>query len=685
MTPGADPEGTEPSRSAPAVLHLMFALLLAGVAFLRQITALYSYDDTAVLDVVAFWRSGSYGWIDLLFLPHNEHFIPGLRGLMALVTRFAGADATAAHVVLVAVHGCGGFLLGRLAAAAGASRPIAWATTAFYVTAATSFAPSAVWYATGAVVMVAWVAALAGVEAITRDRPWSGSFTALAGLLLGTSGGIPGLAAPWLALLADQPTKPATAPIEAIEGTLPAATDDRRSDRRGMWTDRRWLAAAGLAALALLALGTVRAVYLHYSHRPFPAIHPSGVATAAVLVGSAPGRIARAFFDDLPVAWSIGCGWLVVAIGFWRLPTRGRRLALCLSGGAAALALAVGLVRPEYRWADFEGADRYYYPLLAPLTLIAAGCFFGRRGSPGVAGEARTVLAWVAALVPLWAGQAPLAERFPASGLDAYRLFWPRMEALADAVDREALAGGLPWRLVDGQVPGERIHGGGIRLRTLMLAAHRGAVPRDAFAAPGAVSPQDLRRQNTAFDRWAEALGERVTPICAGGGGLVPPRPAVGSWLDFAQEAHDESIVAGVEPWAAPIRFLGASPGRFRLRRGFGDFWVRGWVPPLNPTVREIEVVAALDGHPLGAPQVARRDAETVLRFAVLEASAPSPDALVEITLTASPTWRPTEHLPNNGDGRSLSLGLLDLGFRSGAAPPTPAPPRAVRCLGAVP
>lgn len=641
--------------------HLVFAILLSGVAFARLIPSPFAYDDLAVLSTAARWQTGQYRWVDLLFLPHNEHFIPGLRTLVASFgTRFggwAGGSATAVHVLLVIWHGFGGWWVGRLVARTSGSVAAAFAITAFYVTSATSFAPSAIWYATGAVAMVSWVASLGSVWAIVRGNLGLGTALGWGGLLLGTTGGLPGLAAPWFALLTPGP--------------------------RETPTTRRRAIAVLWAIAAIATLLAVRAVYSNYSGSPFPSADPRGWRTAALLIGSAPGRLVRAYYDDFPHGPAMAVGWLLVLGGVFLLSRRGRWVTAAVFCGAVALAAATGVMRPAESLAHFEVADRYYYALLAPLSLALAGWFVGLGK---VRGWAALSAGCAVAVLPLWTGQSVLTSRFPASGLASYEDYWRRVDALLDEFDAEVSASDRPWRLVDGQVPGDRVQSGGLRLSHLMAGSGRGALARLAKtgfsrppSGPSGPSREDQSRQNAVLDRWAEDLGEVVTPICVQDGELRPPGPLSRSWIDFAETSGAPLIGSGWEPWSPPFRFLGAEPARIRLEIAPGDLVVRVMVPPLRESVPEIVLSVSLGGRPLGVA-TAPRGHETELRFPLDSSSEePSLGALVDVGLSASPTWRPVEHLPGNLDGRVLSLAVLQLGFQP-AVPQLPKTSGAQRC-----
>ena len=620
---------------------LGLALLAAASGFARLIGKPYAYDDLSVLEVVGRWRAGDYRLVDLLFLPHNEHLIAGLRALVTLATRVFGSDASSLHVVLVAWHGFGGWVVGRLVLAGGGSRVAALGATLLYVASSTTFAPSAVWYATGSVVMVSWVAMLLGQWAITSARPGLGVGLALGGLLAGTTGGLPGLAAPWSSLV--------------IQGR----------ERRGAAAfDRRWLGwAVALAGLALLGLFVVRTNYRAYSSLAFPALHLEGLQAAGILVGSAPGRLVQSFLPGCPGGWAMGAGWVGAIIGLWLAPARFRWLTGSVFLGAAMLSLAVGLMRPEYTLAHFEGADRYYYPLLAPLCLAAAGLLTRL--------PARRPIGWlvtIACAAPLWIGRERLVERFPASGLSAYEEYWARLDPLVRAIDeeaRDALAPG-PWHLVDGLVPGEGLQGPGLLLSTIVRTARPG-LPGVSFSAPHSV--EDLARENRALDRWADTLAEPVSSLCARSEGLADPILPVGSWLDFSRGAAGESVVSGLEPWTAPFRFMTGEPAVLRLAQAPGDLRMRVWVPDLSASFPVIEVAALVDGRDLGSRSVSARGGESEVSFPVPGGAELLAGRTVEVVLRASPSWRPIDHLEGNLDSRQLTMALLRIGFSAGHEP----------------
>ena len=635
----------------PSLTLAAWAVALSWLAFWPLLGKPYAFDDLAVLTAVADWRAGRLDLRAFLFAPHNEHVLPALRLTVAASTAALGSSATVVHLLLAALHGLGGWSVGRLVASCGASLPISWAAASLFVVTATSFAPSAVWYLTGAVVTLSWVSTLLGTYAIVRApvRPGLGVGLSLAGLGWST-GGLPGLVAPWAALL--------------------LAHDARR---RRLW----W--AAGLALGAVLVLVGARALYANYAGIPFPSPQPRGVLATAILIGSAPARAVQAFWPSAPNPVANVAGWSLAGLGLVWAPPRLRRVTVAVFAGAAALSLALGLMRPEYRLPDFAGADRYYYPLLAPWCLAVAGCLGRVRGR---------VLAWLvvaACSLPIATGRGYLMSHFPATALVPFEEYWTKTDRLVEEIAAEARAGVQPWRLSDGLLPVEGIPGLGLRLSALASTASPRPVAGERFDK--GAGAEDQRRQNMVLDRWAVGLGGAATPWCVRDGTLVDAAVRAGSWVDFASGPYAASAVSGLEAWSAPFRFMTDQPAVLRLVRSAGDLEVTAWVPVLRPDHPAIQLTAQVDGRVLGPESITPGGVRTV-RFANSSSATPAgsaaPGETVDIVLRAAPAWRPVDHQEGNGDARRLTIALLRAGFAQGAQPPIrPDPDAPFRCADA--
>lgn len=654
------------------------------LAFAPTLSFPFSYDDLDVLDVVSHWRNGDYRFIDLLFLPHNEHLIPAWRLAFSAGTWEFGTDARFFHLALLALHAVGAWAVGRLAGAAGAGRTGRFAAALSYAAVA-GFAGTAVWYPTGAVVMGAWVAVLIGLTRLFRvpaagvlsgsasgsaaesapprpPAPVRAALWSLAGLTA-TTGALPALAAPWLALV--------------LASFGPAGRERARARR----------VAIGLAAIAIAVLAFVRADYMAYARRPFPSPSLSGLPSFFAILASAPGHFlttaAGAFApaETLRIAAS-AAGWLLAGLALWRAVRNGRQgrdVLLSLWGGAAALAFAVGISRPDVTFASLPTSNRYYYPLAAPLC-VSLGLLLDRI-PPRRSLRTFTVSLLIAAFV--FGQSRSLLPGLPGEPHDASVRFWRHAELLAHLLATEAARPGAPpWTLTDGQVPYPGIHDGSLALRTILRTTFPRPIAGERFAAQA--SDEDRHRQNEVLDRWADALGTPAVPACATPKGLGPPVSASGI-ADFRVGAREDAALLGLHDWESPFRWMGPY-ARLRLLGAPGDLIVRASAPSraqlvnIKPPGSEFTLDAKVDGIPLGTFRFDLAGGEQVARFPV--AGRLAPDTVigrpVVIELTARPTWSPKDNLPGSLDARELTIGLFVVGFSTD----TLERPMPMRCLG---
>jgi len=678
-SPVSEPSSGEvpaPSRSPREGWWLYLGALAAALWVFAPTRSLpFTFDDLDVLDVVALWRTGAYRFRDLLFLPHNEHLIPAWRLAFSASTWEFGTNAKFFHVALHALHAAGAWAVGRLAGAAGAGRTGRFAAAISYAAVA-GFTGTAIWYPTGAVVMGAWVAVLIGLTRFYRApaapssadslpaRPPAPVRAALWGLagLTATTGALPALAAPWLALV--------------LASFGPAGRERTRARR----------VAIGLTVIAIAVLAFVRVNYAAYSGRPFPSPSLSGFPAFLAILGSAPGHFlttaagAVAPADSLRIAASVA-GWLLAGFALWRAARNGRQgrdVLLSLWAGTAALAFAVGLNRPDLTFAALPTSNRYFYSFAAPLC-VSLGLLLDRIPRKRLVRALAVSLLLAAFLI----GQRrSLLPTLPAEPLDVSVRFWRHAELLAHLMATEAgKPGAPPWVISDGLVPYSGIHDGSLALRTILRTTFPRPIAGERFGP--AASDEDRRRENEVLDRWADALGAATVPTCATAKGLGPPTAATG-FADFRIGAREDAAVVGFYDWEPPFRWMGPY-ARLRLLGAPGDLIVRAAVPSSTELVNLKSVdsgfvlAAKVNGVPLGTFHFDPAGGEQLARFPV--AGHLSPQALVgrpaAIELTASPTWIPKENLRGALDPRQLTIGLFVVGFSTEALE-KPVP---MRCL----
>lgn len=672
----ADSTGSVPPRGEGRWLFLS-ALAATLVAFSATLSIPFSYDDLDVLDVVTLWRNGAYRFIDLLFLPHNEHLIPTWRlAFSASIWEF-GADARFLHLALLALHAVGAWAVGRLAGAAGAGRTGRFAAAISYAAAA-GFAGTAVWYPTASVVMGAWVAVLVGLTCIFRApaaahsaaspptrpaAPVRAALWSLAGLSA-TTGALPGLAAPWIALV------------------LASFGKDRKEKAR---------ARGVAAALALLAVGLlilVRIAYSRYSREPFPSPSLQGLPTFLTILGSAPGHFLTAAVgayrpDHSLLLAASAAGWLFAALAFWRAARNGRPsrdVLLSLWGGAAALAFAIGINRPDVTLVTLPSTNRYYYSFAAPLCLslgllVEAIPVRGRH-------RLRTIGVSLLLAAFLFGERRSLRPTMWSDPYEATVRFWGHAELLARLIAAEAgKPGAPPWAITDGQVYYQGIHDGSLALSTIVRTIFPRPIAGEHFVQKGAPN-DDRRRQNEVLDRWADALGVTTAPICATPTGLGAP-PAAISVADFRAGAREDVVVSGLYGWEPPFRWMGPM-ARLRLAIVPGDLLVRAWMPPKSDLIASeaepFDLEARIGDTSLGTFRFDPAGGEQIARFPT--AGRVVADGRMVVVELASPrVWRPSETIKGSRDTRKLTIGLFVVGFSDEAWDV----PKWMRCLGGTP
>ncbi|MEP7009957.1 MAG: hypothetical protein ABJC13_06515 [Acidobacteriota bacterium] len=643
---GTAPESS-PSREGWWLYLCAFATTL--LAFAPALSIPFSYDDLDVLDVVALWRTGEYRFVDLLFLPHNEHLIPACRLAFSASTWEFGTDTRFFHLALFALHAVGAWAVGRLAGAAGAGRTGRFAAAISYGATA-GFAGTAVWYPTAAVVMGAWVAVLVGLAQFFRaPAPGSPARAALwsAAGLAATTGALPGLAAPWLAFV--------------LASFGPAGPERRRARR----------AAIALTLGGVVVLVLMRTAYARYSGQEFPSPSLQGLPAFLKILGTAPGHFlitavgALSPADSLKIVASVA-GWLLAGWAFLRAVRNGRQgrdVLLSLWGGAIALAFAIGLNRPNLTFAALPASNRYYYSFAAPLCIslgLLIDAFPGRRRLWRVG--AAILLA--ALLLGERRNLLPSLNAVPNA---ATIQFWGHADLLARLLAAEAgKPGAPPWTLTDGLVPYPGIHDGSLALRTILRTTFPRPIAGERFA-PGA-TVEDRRRQNEVLDRWADAMGNAVVPICATPTGLGPPAAAL-SVVDFRVAMREDAVVSGLYEWEQPFRWMGPR-SRLRLASASGDLVVRAWTPPAADLAhfgaKPFEVEARLGGTPLGTFRFDPAGGEQIARFPIAGRIAPDGRPVV-IDLASSQIWRPSENMKDSNDTRALTIGLIAVGFSTEA------------------
>lgn len=522
------------SRFVPAVSALSVALSLA--LYLPTFGNAFAYDDIDYVNLAGRVLSGQLGLWKTLFYPHSEHLVAVFQALFFAYLRLIGIDALPWRVFIAIVHSLSAILLAIVARRyAGTAR--AGMATAIVYTGACGFSSMWIWFPTGATVPLL-MAMLTGAAALLAWRDHLMVRRLIAGALV------------VLALF----TESAFAPM----ALLPAVIDEyerRREGRRGVGLFTGWTVAVILAVAALV-------VKLRNNlSAPLSIDVRSGVPRAMFLVLSAPFRF---FVPGTPIVTSsdthyamLGCVFgitiasavAIVLVGLWRggVPPLAVVAGLTLTGSLGVIAL-IGLGRWHASYASLFDTDRYYFPLLVPVALLA-GAVASSISFEGWPRPARLLLLLFLSAAVL--GELALQRRAMLASIpnliySRHRARLRSLTRLAETLDRAG-----PIEIPRQLLWFPDLHNG--RLSSDVLTEilcrgcthlHLGTKPLDAAATA---------RLNVLLEQWARDAGEPLPFLRVVNGRIVNERV---QWrVDFA-EGDCASRVSGFHEWRKPYRWM---------------------------------------------------------------------------------------------------------------------------------
>jgi hypothetical protein len=653
-------------RALPAIAGVA-GLVAVGLWLYGPTLSLgFAYDDIDYLNLVGEALSGRVSLGRVLLTPHLEHLLPGVVALFLGTVKLFGPIAAPIRWLVLAAHLATAWLLGRNARRYGG--PIAAWVVPFAYVVPCGFSSMWIWQPNGS-----------GV-------PLAELFFALALLAIARSQEIGPRRARWAAALA-------LALGLAFEATLaplvlgPALLDELERRRRG--TAGRpvgsfTVVCAGVAALSRFFY------HLTYGGR-LDVNLPQGLKRAAFLVLSAPFRF---FFPGVPLGategggptatraclygLALGVALAVLLTWLWRrgIPRLARVAALQAAGPLGLLGL-VGIGRWHSNFRELYDADRYFFTLLIPISLLAGATAesLAERFS-----ARRRALSWVA-----WGAVAVLA---------AGTAFWA-------GAHRTAMLRRIPFGVY--AVQAERLGrlerlAAGVRASLYQVAPGTGAVriPDDSFWLPGLHNGRISTRlfvtgfvRDPRFALGTERVDERsaafLNPILAAWGRETgAPEPylsirhgrlydAAVRGIDFRDGAHDEQVISGFYPWEENARWLGAR-GELRLTLlspllSLALRFPRNRLMALDPNWR----TAALSVRLVDEQEASAGEAKIVhlshdgrYTYTLNEedfGARYGAGRPVRLVLECGRTWRPKDVIPGSTDGREVCAQMVWAGF----------------------
>jgi len=677
MFPGTPP-GTSPRQlSLPrfAAGAALLALAFGGVLYGPTFRCSWAYDDMDYLNFAAQVLAGREGYWSAVFRPHLEHLVPLVRIAFHANLALFGVWALPFRLLVFLAHAGAAVFMALVARRYTGSTVAGWAAALAYVLPA-GFSSVWIWLMTGAGVPLG----LFGLTGALAALAWTGS--------LGRARAR-GLAAAGLAVAA-------AAESTLVPLVLVAALFDEIERRRdGTATSRRPLGGFTLAILggALAAVAAAAILYRRVYGRTFVLDVTHGLPRALFLAMVAPFRY---FFPGLLLAQAgeppyfvpvHGCllGLVVAAAVAVLLLGLGRRfppalvpVAAAAASGPLAILLLVGLGRAATSYVELYDADRYFFTLLLPISLLAAGVTAGLRAVAGgwPPGRRRALAATLAAAV---AAEAvlhfdALQQRVTFPEFARHERRFAQLTQLDDALARAVRRlppGQAPPRFPESDLHYPDVHNGRISAALVLLGVGRGRTGVELVHGP--VGERDARLLNPVLAAWARSVGEPLPYLSIAGGHLVDAH--VHGMVDFRGDPGETMVVSGFYPWEGTARWMGER-GVLRLTAGERHqltLILGAPAPqiarryPERPPIRvRVSLTDEITGGtvPIGTITVGPGEAEAVhVVDCTAFFNAFGNGRLVQLVLDAGPSWRPADVLPNTTDSRLLTVRVTAAGF----------------------
>ena len=655
---------TGPKPSVRTAVALALVVLAAGlVQFFPTLRTAYAYDDLDCLNQAADVLAGKASFWEVALRPHNEHLMPLLRMAFHASAAWFGIDATPFRLAVFGAHLMAAWFLGLLALRYSGRPAAAMAAGLAYVLPC-GLSSMMVWL----LIAAGGPIGLVGVSGALLALAHRETLGVLRARLLAGAGCL-------MAVLAGSGIMP------LLVG--PLLLDEYERRRAGA---RRWslgpFAVFCLLVMLATALATAFLYARVYGRSPTPHLLP-GIPRAGFLLTIAPYRYVLPGLG-LPMGgtrWSNLLLWsslgLAIAapvaallLALWRRgATPLARVAALAAVGPAGAVLLVGSGRWNWWYGDLYEADRYFFPLLLPLALlagaVAASAADRMQGWTARRRAAILALCAVALGAEVFLHRRALFLRVP---FDVFATHERRFDQLSQLTERlEAAASSLPpgsppLSFPDGNLWFHDVHNGRISARMLLHVI--GSEGPRLRLAPEPVSERDARILNSVFEAWGRTIGEpELAPV------VVAGRLATRStkMVDFRANAQEQAVVGGFYPWEGFYRWMGQK-GELRLilicRRlvvqlGTVDAAVQG--QPLAVRVTAVDEVTGWSTV-LGTIRVRQGQPErqTIDAFPFL--SHLGTGRRIRLVLESDRTWRPVDLLPGSGDPRQLSVQIFAAG-----------------------
>jgi hypothetical protein len=666
-----------PAGAAPP-LRRKFVLLLAAVSlacgfalYARTLTASYAYDDMDHLSAAADALSGRSPFWPFVFRPHLEHLVPMVRIAFYASARLFGTDAFPFRLLLLLAHAASAFFLGLIVRrysqtdAAGIAAALAYLIPC-------GFSSMWVWLPTGAGVPLGFMGITGGMAALaSRERLGERNARLIAG------------AGALFALFCENTLVPLLA--------CPVLLDEFERRRNGRGRGIGNLARFALAAAVLWSLLS-SALYLHLTGERFSFNFRRGIPRAAFLLLVAPFRY---FFPGLPLsrpgqpprdAAILGSLLGLVVAGVTaallfglisrRLPPLAKIAALSAVGPIGFVALA-GLRRWTFVYEELYDADRYFFGLLIPASLLV-GFIVDRIRVISVdwsrarrAGLTFVLVGVVAS--EFFAHRFALALRFPRAVFDTHERRFSQLGLLATRLNEAALRlppGHPPLHFPDSSFWFPDVHNGRLSARLLLSVVDRDRPPRLELGG-SSVGPEDARLLNPVLEAWARDIGEQLPYLTIESGVLVNARER--GMADFRRHDSAQSIVSGFYPWEGSSRWIGRR-GELRLvmtspRLTFLLAAPMKAIRLVHPDWKSLDVRVTLVDEATGFTSTAgvlHVVEDGLLPYQLVSGELPARlgnARIVHLVLECDQTWRPIEVLPGSPDRRELTVQVFQAGF----------------------
>ncbi len=661
-----------------AALLFLVPATLALALYFPTFGSSWAYDDIDYLNQAAEVLSGKRGFWPIVFRPQGEHIIAGFRLVLFGSVSLFGIDATPYRLFVALAHAASAFFLGLLARRYGASPGGALVTAVAYV-AACGFSSMWVWFPSGASVPFA-LALLTGAAAAVAWRSRLGVRRAhfLAG------------AAVVAALL----TESTLAPMSA----LPMLIDEYERRQPGSPSRYRKWWSIGLFSIfcAVVTVGIAGLASYLYSQTFGPRMSVSfrhGLPRTAFLLLAAPFRY---FFPGISILASepglrtavlgsllglaVAAPVAALLLALWRrgAPRLAVVAVLAAAGPLGFLGL-VGLGRWHSSYLDLYDADRYFFPLLIPLALLAGAAATsigaGLREWPRRARAALALLLLAGLGAELFLHRRAMVGRMPLTVYQAHEDRFAQLSRLAARLERAAEAlppGEPPLEFPDNNLWFPEIHNGHVTASFLLHVLGDGH-PRLRLGGER-VDARNARLLNPVLETWAREEKEQLPYLSIADGRLVNARMV--ALADFRTGPHPQTVVSGFYGWEGSSRWMGQK-GELLLALT-GSALVFDLATPMDslrrvyPAWQTLQVNVSVTDEatgvtvPLGTVEIAGESIQRYRLDATPFLARFGAGRLVRLVLQCDQVWKPSETLPGFTDSRQLTVQV----FAAGAEAP---------------